>query len=103
MNIRSKSGPITESYGRPLRIGIVPEITPPTFALETRPVRYASIQRTMASSRPKDFIFTKKPMVDGVKDIGKIKVDDISCLAFIHHARNRFLEDEQVGETGPMA
>ncbi len=42
-------------------------------------------------------------MVDGVKDIGKIKVDDISCLALIHHARNRFLEDEQVGETDPMA
>ncbi len=82
---------------------MVLEITPPTFALETRPVRYASIQRTMTSPRPKDFIFAKKPMVDGVKDIGKSKVHGIHCLAFIHHARHRYLEDEQVGETGPTA
>ncbi len=38
-------------------------------------------------------------MVAGVKGVGKIKVDDINCGAFFHHARHRFLEDQQIGET----
>ncbi len=33
-----------------------------------------------------------KPVVDGVKAFGKMNVDDINCMAFIHHACHRFLE-----------
>ncbi len=32
---------------------------------------------------------------------GKAKVDDITCVAFVHHARHRFLEGQQTGEAGP--
>ncbi len=42
----------------------------------------------------------KKSVTDGVKDLAKIKVDDINCVAFVHHAPHRFLEDQQNGETG---
>ncbi len=44
----------------------------------------------------------KKFVVDEVKGLSKIKVDDINCVAFGHHARHRFLEDQQIGETGPL-
>ncbi len=27
----------------------------------------------------------------------KIKVDDINCVTLVHHARHRFLEDQQIG------
>ncbi len=43
----------------------------------------------------------KKSVVDGVKGLGKIKVDNINCVTLIHHVRHRFLEDQQIGETGP--
>ncbi len=32
---------------------------------------------------------------------GKIKVDNINCVSLVHHVRHRFLEDQQIGETGP--
>ncbi len=44
----------------------------------------------------------KKSVIDGVKGFGKIKVDDINCVTLAHHVRHRFLEDQQIGETGPM-
>ncbi len=31
--------------------------------------------------------------------LGKIKVDNINCVAFVHHALHRFFEDQQIGET----
>ncbi len=43
----------------------------------------------------------KKSVADGVKGLCKIKVDNINCVTLVHHARHRFLEDQQVGETGP--
>ncbi len=30
----------------------------------------------------------EKPVPDGVKDLGKIKVNDINFLAFVHHTRS---------------
>ncbi len=44
----------------------------------------------------------KKSAADGVKGLGKIKVDNINWVTLVHHARHRFLEDQQMGETGPM-
>ncbi len=43
----------------------------------------------------------KKSVVDGVKGLGKIKVDNINCVTLVHQARHRFLDDQQIGETGP--
>ncbi len=43
----------------------------------------------------------KKSVVDRVKGLGKIKVDHINCVSLVHHARHRFLVDQQIGETGP--
>ncbi len=43
----------------------------------------------------------KKSVVHGVKRLGKIKVDNINCVTLVYHARHRFLEDQQIGETGP--
>ncbi len=43
----------------------------------------------------------KKSVVDGVKGLGKIKVDIINCVTLVYHARHRFLEDQQIGESGP--
>ncbi len=37
-----------------------------------------------------------KSVIGGVKGFVKI-----SCVAFVHHARHRFLEGQQIGETGP--
>ncbi len=42
----------------------------------------------------------KKSVVYGVKGLGKIRGDDINCVAFVNHARHHFLEDQQIGETG---
>ncbi len=44
-----------------------------------------------------------KSVVDGVKGLGKIKVDNMNCVTFVHHASHRFLEGQQIGETGPTA
>ncbi len=33
-------------------------------------------------------------MVDGLKGIGKIKVNDINYVAFVFHVHHRFLEDQ---------
>ncbi len=41
----------------------------------------------------------KKSAVDGLKVLGKVSV--INCVTFIHHARHRLLEDQQIGEAGP--
>ncbi len=41
----------------------------------------------------------KKSVVDGVKGLGKIKVDNINCVTVDHNACHRFLEDQQIGET----
>ncbi len=41
-------------------------------------------------------------MVDEVKGLSKIKVDDINFVAFVYHAQHRFLVDQQIGETGPL-
>ncbi len=76
---------------------MVPESSPPTCTLETRPERYASIHRTAEEVHFR----LKKPVIDGVKGLGKIKVDNINCVAFVQHARHRFLEVQQIGETGP--
>ncbi len=43
----------------------------------------------------------KKAVVDGVKGLGKIKVGNTNRVAFVHHTRHRYLEDQQIGETGP--
>ncbi len=43
----------------------------------------------------------KKSVIDGVKGLGKIEADYINCVTLVHHARHRFLEDQQIGETGP--
>ncbi len=43
----------------------------------------------------------KESVIDGVKGLGKIKLDDINCVTIIDHVRYRFLEDQQIGETGP--
>ncbi len=40
-------------------------------------------------------------MIYAVKGLAKIKVEDINCVTLVHHARHRFLEDQQIGETGP--
>ncbi len=40
-------------------------------------------------------------MVDGVKGLGKIKVDNINCVTLVYHALHRFLEDKQIGEKRP--
>ncbi len=40
-------------------------------------------------------------VIDGVKGPSKIKVTDINCEALVQHARHRFLEDQEIGETGP--
>ncbi len=42
----------------------------------------------------------KKSVVDGVKGLGEIKVDNINLVNLVHHARHRFLEDQQIGEAG---
>ncbi len=61
-----------------------PECSPPTRTLETR-----------LNFRQKKYV------VDGVKGLGKTKVDNINCVTLVHNARHRFLEDQQIGETGP--
>ncbi len=33
-----------------------------------------------------------KSAVDGIKSLGKIKIDDINCVAFVHPVLHRFLE-----------
>ncbi len=38
----------------------------------------------------------KKSVIGGVKGFVKI-----NCVAFVHRTRHRFLEDQQIGETGP--
>ncbi len=43
------------------------------------------------SGRLKELIFAK-----GVKDLGKIKVNDTNCVAFAHHARHYFLANQQI-------
>ncbi len=43
----------------------------------------------------------KKSVVDGVKGLGKIKVDNINCVTLVYHARHRYLKGKQIGETGP--
>ncbi len=43
----------------------------------------------------------KKSVVDVVKGICKINEDNINCVSLVHHARHRFLEDQQIGWTGP--
>ncbi len=76
---------------------MVPGSSPPTFfSLETHQERYTSIHHTTTSQGP------KKSVVDGMKGLGKIKVNDINRVVVVHHARHRFLEDHQIGETGPM-
>ncbi len=91
---KEKNGPITEPYGAIRCIGMVPECSPPTCTLETRPERYVLIHRTTTSPRPKDFTFChKKFVIEGVKGLGKNKVDDINCVTLVHNASHRFLED----------
>ncbi len=60
-----------EPCGTPLCIGMTPECSPLTCILETRPERYASIQRTTASPRPKDLIFDKILHIIEVKLTGR--------------------------------
>ncbi len=42
-----------------------------------------------------------KSVVNGLKGLGKIKVDNINGVTLVRHARHRFLEDQRIGETGP--
>ncbi len=70
-----------EPCGTLLCIEMVLYSSPPSCTLETRPVRYALIHNTM------------KFVVNGIK----IKVNDINCEAFVHHACHRFLEDKHIG------
>ncbi len=89
-------------FGTPLCIGMVPE----NF-LATCTLVYPS--RSVCFNPPHDGITEteglhfrqKKSVLDGVKGLGKIKIDKISCGAFVHHARHRKLEEQQIGETGP--
>ncbi len=96
MKRRNMSGPITEPCGTPLRIGVVPESSPPTCTLNTRSGRYASIHRTTTPHWQKDFSFLKINLW-----LTESKVDDINCVAFVHHARHRFFVHQEIGETGP--
>ncbi len=42
-------------------------------------------------------------VINVVKGLAKIKVDDINCVTLVHHARHRLLEDQQIGDTGNHA
>ncbi len=75
-----------------------PECSSPTCNLETRPERYTSIQCTKTEGL---HFGQKESVVDGVKGLGKIKVDNINCVTLVHHAHHRFLKDQQIRETGP--
>ncbi len=46
-------------------------------------------------------LYQKKSLIYGAKGFGKIKVDDINCMVFIHQACHHFLEGQQIGETRP--
>ncbi len=75
---------------------MAPECSPQTCTLEARPERYDDITKTEGFH-----LRQKKSAIDGVKGVGKTEVDDINCVTLVHHARRRFLEDLQIGETGP--
>ncbi len=47
-------------------------------------------------------ICQKKFVTDGVKGLGKFKIDDINYVGYVHYARHRFFEERQIGDTGPM-
>ncbi len=72
------------------------ECSPPTCTLETQPERHTSIIKTEGRH-----FCQKKSVLDRVKGLGKIKVDNINCVTLVHHARHRFLEDQQIGAAGP--
>ncbi len=42
-----------------------------------------------------------KSVGDGIKGLGKVKVDNINCVTLVYHMRHRFLEDHPTGETRP--
>ncbi len=77
------------------------ESSPPTLTLETSPERYSLTHCMTTTTKAEGHICQKKPVVDGVKSLGKINADNIDCVAVIHHACHRVLEDQQIGETGP--
>ncbi len=57
---------------------------------------HASIQRTTTEGL---HFGQKKSVVDGVKGLSKIKVDNINCVILIHRVHHLCIEDQQIGET----
>ncbi len=82
---------IHENEKQELCIGVAPECSPE---------RYASMHDDITKTEGLHFR-QKKSVVDGVKGLGQIKVYNINCMTLVHHARHRYLENQQIGGTGP--
>ncbi len=81
-----------------MHIGMVPESSPPY-------VNSRDPSSEVCFNPPSDditkieglHVSKKKSVVDVVTGLGKVKGNDILCVAFFHHVRHRFLEDQQIG------
>ncbi len=91
----TKSGPTTEPCGKPLRIGMIPEMPPPTLSEDPLSKAWFKPPHDGVNKTEGLHLHQRKSVIDGIKR--PLQNQGRWHQLYSHHTCRSFLEDQQFG------